>query len=105
MHRKILTPAFHFNILEKFVDIFNEKGKTLIKLLKEEADKDSFNIFPFVNLYAFDAILGNKLVQIWNHETVAFDTKPRNLHGNAVQLPGGEEQSLRKSDTQVVIRS
>lgn len=57
-HRKAIAPSFHFNILEKFVEVFNEKGKVLIKLLKKEADKDTFDIYPFVNYYAFDAILG-----------------------------------------------
>lgn len=57
-HRKIITPAFHFNILEKFIDVFNEKGRTLIKLLNQETKKGSFDIYQHINLYAFDNILG-----------------------------------------------
>nr|XP_050863221.1 cytochrome P450 4C1-like isoform X1 [Vespula vulgaris] len=34
--RKILTPAFHFNILEHFVVVFNEETRSLVKFLKEE---------------------------------------------------------------------
>ncbi|KOC65199.1 Cytochrome P450 4C1 [Habropoda laboriosa] len=36
VRRKILTPAFHFNVLQEFVDIFNEEGDRLIELLKSE---------------------------------------------------------------------
>lgn len=56
-HRKIITPAFHFNILEKFVEVFNEKGAVLMKLLSQKMDGKSFNIYPFINLYALDAIM------------------------------------------------
>lgn len=59
-HRKIITPTFHFNILEKFVEVFNEKGKTLIKRLKEKVHKGSFDVYPYINIYAFDAIIGKK---------------------------------------------
>ncbi|KAL2740988.1 cytochrome P450 4C1-like isoform X1 [Vespula squamosa] len=34
--RKILTPAFHFNILKHFVVIFNEESQFLIESLKKE---------------------------------------------------------------------
>ncbi|KAK1125909.1 hypothetical protein K0M31_005445 [Melipona bicolor] len=34
--RKILTSAFHFNVLQQFVDIFTEEGERLIKSLKSE---------------------------------------------------------------------
>lgn len=34
--RKILTPAFHFNILQQFTTIFNEESLTMIGKLKHE---------------------------------------------------------------------
>lgn len=39
--RKILTPAFHFNILTHFVDIINEESQNLIKLIKERGNDES----------------------------------------------------------------
>jgi cytochrome P450 family 4 len=57
--RKILTPAFHFRILEKFVEIMEDQGKVfedeLSKLHGQEID--AFNL---VNLYALDVICGEQ---------------------------------------------
>lgn len=55
--RKILTPSFHFQILEKFVEIMEENGNVLIKKL-EKLNGQEVNIFPIVNLYALDVICG-----------------------------------------------
>lgn len=53
--RKILTPAFHFQILEKFVEIIDEQGNIFLEKLAE-FDGREVNIFPLVNLYALDVI-------------------------------------------------
>lgn len=55
--RKIITPSFHFQILEKFVEIMDEQGKVFIRKL-EKFDGKEVNIFPLVNLYALDVICG-----------------------------------------------
>ena len=55
--RKIITPSFHFQILEKFVEIMDEQGKVLISKL-EPFDGQQVNIYRFVNLYALDVICG-----------------------------------------------
>ncbi|CAH0550618.1 unnamed protein product [Brassicogethes aeneus] len=54
--RKIITPTFHFQILEQFVDVFENQGKILIKKLEKEVGKDSVNIFPYVTLCTLDII-------------------------------------------------
>ncbi|CRL07638.1 CLUMA_CG020602, isoform A [Clunio marinus] len=54
--RKILTPAFHFKILEDFIDIFNEQSSILVRKLSKEVNKDSFNIFPYVTLCTLDIV-------------------------------------------------
>lgn len=56
--RKIITPAFHFQILEKFVEIMDEQGKVFIEKLGK-FEQQEVNIFPLVNLYALDVICGN----------------------------------------------
>lgn len=60
--RKILTPAFHFQILEKFVEIMDEQGKVLIGILEKYEGK-KVDVFPLVNLYALDVICGMSTVR------------------------------------------
>lgn len=55
-HRKIITPAFHFQILEDFVDIFNTQGDVLVSKLKEVTNKSSLDVYPFVGRAALDII-------------------------------------------------
>ncbi|XP_035713527.1 cytochrome P450 4c3 [Folsomia candida] len=63
--RKLLTPTFHFKILEEFSVVFNEQADVLTKILKEKADGKPFNIFPFMARCALDIIcetaMGKKL--------------------------------------------
>ncbi|KAF5277802.1 hypothetical protein FQR65_LT03783 [Abscondita terminalis] len=54
-HRKLLTPAFHFQILERFIDVFNNQSNVLIKKL-EEVEHKEVDIFPYIRLYALDVI-------------------------------------------------
>ena len=56
--RKILTPAFHFKILEDFIDVFNEQSAVLAKRREREMDNDSFNVFPYVTLATLDIVCG-----------------------------------------------
>lgn len=58
-HRKIITPAFHFQILPEFIDAFNTNSDILISKLMGQADKGSFDIYPYINRCALDIICGN----------------------------------------------
>lgn len=58
--RRLLTPSFHFNILEDFISIFNNCSDILIDKLKKEIDNDSIDLHPFVTLCSLDAIYGKK---------------------------------------------
>lgn len=53
--RKILTSAFHFQILEKFVEIMDEQGKTFIENL-QKYDGQDIDFLPLVSLYTLDVI-------------------------------------------------
>lgn len=59
-HRRIITPTFHFRILEKFVDVYNDVGEILIKKLRNEAGKNSVDVEPLLGLYALDIICGTQ---------------------------------------------
>jgi cytochrome P450 len=55
--RKVLTPAFHFQILEKFVEVMESHGNVLIEKLEKLEGKE-VDIHPLLNLYALDVICG-----------------------------------------------
>lgn len=60
-HRKIITPAFHFSVLEQFVEVFNTNGDTLVQRLKDEAlGEESVDIYKYVTACALDIICGIK---------------------------------------------
>jgi len=54
--RKMLTPAFHFRILEDFLDIMNNQCDILCQKLTERVDKSEFDIFPYITHCALDII-------------------------------------------------
>ncbi len=56
-HRKIITPTFHFSILESFCEIFNEKSAVLVEKLNEKAKTgEIFNIQTYITNAALDII-------------------------------------------------
>uniref|UniRef100_W8BYC8 Cytochrome P450 4d2 n=3 Tax=Ceratitis capitata TaxID=7213 RepID=W8BYC8_CERCA len=55
--RKIITPTFHFKILEQFVEIFDQQSAVLVEKLNRHADgKSVVNVSPFICLMALDVI-------------------------------------------------
>lgn len=57
--RKILTPAFHFKILDDFIDVFQEQSAIMVERMAAEVDRaEGFNIFPYVTLATLDIICG-----------------------------------------------
>lgn len=53
--RKILTPAFHFKILEDFIDIFDKDSSILLESLKN-FEGTAFDVFPQVASYTLDVM-------------------------------------------------
>ncbi|KAM4837278.1 cytochrome P450 4V2 [Thomomys bottae] len=54
--RKMLTPTFHFTILEDFFDVMNEHANILVKKLEKHVDQEAFNCFFSITLCALDII-------------------------------------------------
>ncbi|CAH0557343.1 unnamed protein product [Brassicogethes aeneus] len=54
--RKIITPTFHFKILEQFVDVFESKGKIFIDELSKETKNNGFDVYPYVTMCTLDII-------------------------------------------------
>lgn len=56
VRRKLLTPAFHFRILEDFYHIINSHASNLIDKLATEVGKDSFPLFPHMSHTTLEVI-------------------------------------------------
>jgi len=54
--RKILTPAFHFKILDDFIEVFREQSDVLVERLEAEVGGDGFNLFQYITLCTLDII-------------------------------------------------
>lgn len=55
----MITPAFHFNILEEFIHVFNGQSDIMVhKLKKAIENSDSFDIYPFITRCTLDIICG-----------------------------------------------
>ncbi|XP_017787229.1 PREDICTED: probable cytochrome P450 4d14 isoform X2 [Nicrophorus vespilloides] len=55
-HRKILTPAFHYKILEDFIEVFESRGKFLVDNLLKASREDCVNVHTIFSLYTLDVI-------------------------------------------------
>jgi cytochrome P450 family 4 len=57
-HRRILTPPFHFQILEQFLEVFESCGNKIVTIFENEVGKESVDIYPYVTLCTLDIICG-----------------------------------------------
>ncbi|RZC35727.1 p450 domain containing protein, partial [Asbolus verrucosus] len=55
-HRKILTPAFHFEILKQYVSVFESVGNSLIDKMNHYDGFPSVDLYPLVTLCTLDII-------------------------------------------------
>nr|XP_022906714.1 cytochrome P450 4C1-like [Onthophagus taurus] len=54
--RKMITPAFHFRILEHYMEVFLEKSKKLVDILQTNSNGEIFDIYPYITHCALDII-------------------------------------------------
>ncbi|XP_069699703.1 cytochrome P450 4C1-like [Periplaneta americana] len=55
-HRKMITPTFHFKILDSFVEVFAEKSEILVDKLQKEVGSQGFDVYPYITRCALDII-------------------------------------------------
>nr|CAD7574995.1 unnamed protein product [Timema californicum] len=55
-HRRIITPTFHFKILEDFLEVFNTNGRKMVDKLRKEVGGLEFDIHSYVTLCTLDII-------------------------------------------------
>ena len=63
-HRKLFTPAFHFKILEDFVEVFGSNDRVLREKLEKHVNGPGFDIRPYISLYTLDIICGKHNVSL-----------------------------------------
>jgi hypothetical protein len=54
----MLTPSFHFKILEDFLEVFSANSEILVKKLQQEVGRGYFDMYPYINKCALDIICG-----------------------------------------------
>ncbi|XP_053673856.1 cytochrome P450 4d2-like [Anopheles nili] len=59
--RRIITPAFHFKILDQFLEVFNHEADVLVEKLKGHINQPEFDIYRYVTLYALDSICATSM--------------------------------------------
>lgn len=62
--RKLLTPSFHFTILQEFLHIFNDEAKNLVDVLKKEADKPYIDVVKPITEFTLVSIGGNEFLKL-----------------------------------------
>lgn len=90
--RKIITPAFHFKILEQYIETFESQGKNLITNLNEMVKIGKpFELYNLINLYTLDVICGKSdyietiKVMGW-YSTIKIQFDCRECHGSPNEL-------------------
>lgn len=58
-HRRLVTPTFHFNILESFLKVFIERTNGMMDQLRTLSETENFvDISPFTQRLTLDFICG-----------------------------------------------
>lgn len=58
--RKLMTPAFHFQILERFIPVFEEQVGVMIQIIRKEmSNTKGIDVFPKFHALTLDIISGN----------------------------------------------
>ncbi|XP_002035716.2 cytochrome P450 4d8 [Drosophila sechellia] len=71
--RKIITPTFHFSILEQFVEVFDQQSNICVQRLAQKANGDTFDVYRNICAAALDIIaetaMGTKIYAQANEST------------------------------------
>ncbi|EAT45358.2 AAEL003399-PA [Aedes aegypti] len=54
--RKIITPTFHFKVLEQFVTVFNREAQTMVDVMRKHVGGKEFDVYSYVTLMALDSV-------------------------------------------------
>ncbi|GAB6022519.1 hypothetical protein CHUAL_006626 [Chamberlinius hualienensis] len=88
MHRKLITPCFHFRVLDNFLNVMNEQATILAKLLEEKCkqmDGEEFDVYPYIARCALDTICTTAMGQVVNAQINA-DSEYVNAINNLTEI-------------------
>jgi cytochrome P450 len=71
-HRKIIVPAFHVKILDKFIHTFNANSKILLKRLERHVGGPGFDMYPYMNFITLDIICGKLMDRRLKQDNLVF---------------------------------
>ncbi|VDM44920.1 unnamed protein product [Toxocara canis] len=55
--RRMLTPAFHFTILQSYLNVFNSQAETMLHILEKFADRnETVDLLPYLRRFSMDTI-------------------------------------------------
>ena len=91
----MLTPTFHFQILEDFIQVFNEQSKICVEILQKKVGKGSFDIFPYITHCTLDIICG-KLIQIFQKYTNIKQGDSERIVRHCIMVIQNVSQNARK---------
>ncbi|XP_065191271.1 cytochrome P450 4X1-like [Sycon ciliatum] len=73
-NRRLLTPAFHFEILKPYLGIANSTSDVLVDVMSQHAGEDGyFNIMPYISRATLDVLLQCSMSAQTNCQTDATD--------------------------------
>ncbi len=56
-NRRLLTPAFHYDILRPYLKIYADSARTMSELWSAVPEGESFNAFSYISLCTLDVML------------------------------------------------
>lgn len=61
--RRIITPTFHFKILDDFVQVFDKNSSILVDILGKKSPGEPVEVHDLVALAALDVICGKLIYE------------------------------------------
>lgn len=80
--RKIITPTFHFKILEEFVDVFDRQTNVLIQKLALTDGRSPVNVYDQMGLLTMDIIAGMYVNGMHNVYEISISNFSRDRNGS-----------------------
>ncbi|XP_028031816.1 cytochrome P450 4V2-like isoform X2 [Bombyx mandarina] len=108
MHRKLMNPAFHLNVVLGYLDLFNNQARSLVENLEDEVDKEPFNVFQYLSQTSLKTICfqRKRMERKERHKEVKSATKMQSLIDLLLNLSGDQvfsQEDIREEIDTVIV--